>query len=49
MLMLNTHLQRIRQAEYLTWEFYESGPRHQLTHTAVAKRTPSVFSTSDPF
>ncbi|KAI0035115.1 hypothetical protein K488DRAFT_83321 [Vararia minispora EC-137] len=37
MLMLNTHLQRMRQAEYLVWEFYETGPQHQLTHTAIAK------------
>ena len=43
-LMLNNYLQSTGEAHLLSWEFGQSGPEHQATHTAVAKRV----STSSP-
>jgi hypothetical protein len=37
-LMLNNYLQNTGEAHLLSWEFSQSGPEHQATHTAVAKR-----------
>ena len=36
--MLNNYLQSTGEAHLLSWEFGQSGPGHQATHTAVAKR-----------
>ena len=37
-LMLNNYLQSTGEAHLLSWEFTQTGPGHQATHTAVAKR-----------
>ena len=36
--MLNNYLQSTGEAHLLSWEFSQSGPGHQATHSAVAKR-----------
>jgi len=36
-LMLNNYLQSTGEAHLLSWEFSQTGPGHQATHTAVAK------------
>jgi hypothetical protein len=36
--MLNNYLQGTGEAHLLSWEFSQTGPGHQATHSAVAKR-----------
>ncbi len=36
--MLNNYLQGTGEAHLLSWEFNQTGPGHQATHSAVAKR-----------
>ena len=36
--MLNNYLQSTGEAHLLSWEFSQTGPGHQATHTAMAKR-----------
>jgi len=40
--MLNNYLQSTGEAHLLSWEFGQTGPGHQATHTAVAKRASLV-------
>ena len=45
--MLNNYLQSTGEAHLLSWEFGQSGPGHQATHTAVAKRALLVRRVED--
>jgi hypothetical protein len=46
-LMLNNYLQSTGEASLLSWEFSRSGPEHQTTHTAVAKRLSTLYYLAD--
>ncbi len=46
-LMLNNYLQATGEAHLLSWEFSQSGPGHQTTHVAVAKRALRILRSED--